>query len=107
FRRVSVPNRQGKPAIGLYAEITDYDEWQPTELNFYLMKLACKLEPLNPFVAAPASVQTLFLKHMGSEAFLRALQRDGARTDVAAFVAEWRERAKIYQLQSRRYWIYQ
>ncbi|HWA86083.1 MAG TPA: exo-beta-N-acetylmuramidase NamZ domain-containing protein [Opitutus sp.] len=107
FRRVSVPNRQGKPAVGLYIEITDYDEWQPTELNFFLMKLACKLEPMNPFVTAPASVQNLFLKHMGSAAFLRALQHDGARTDIAAFIADWRQRALIYQQQSRRYWLYQ
>jgi uncharacterized protein YbbC (DUF1343 family) len=106
FRRVSVPNRHGKPAIGLYIEITDYDEWRPTELNFYLMTLACKLEPMNPFVAAPTSVQAMFLKHMGSEEFLRALQRDGARTNVAAFFAEWQRRAKIYQQQSRRYWLY-
>jgi hypothetical protein len=102
-----VPNRNGKPAVGLYAEITDYDDWRPTELNFYLMTLACKLEPMNPFVAAPTAVQNGFLRHMGSEEFLRALQRHGARTDVAGYFEQWRERAKVYQQQSRRYWLYQ
>ncbi|HZZ59324.1 MAG TPA: DUF1343 domain-containing protein, partial [Opitutaceae bacterium] len=33
FRRVSVPDpKTGKPELGLYIEITDWDEWQPTEL---------------------------------------------------------------------------
>jgi len=107
FRRVSAPDRNGKPAVGLYAEITDYDEWQPTELSFYLMKLACKLEPKNPFAPAPGRDFSGFLRHMGSEEFLRALQRDGAKTNVATFLAEWRKHAQVYQEQSRRYWLYQ
>jgi len=106
FRRVSAPNRAGKPAVGLYVEITDYDEWRPTELSFYLMKLACKLEPKNPFTTTPTAQLNGFLRHMGSEEFLRALQRDGARVDVASFIAEAHKRALVYQVQSRRYWIY-
>jgi hypothetical protein len=39
-------------AIGLYTEISDFDAWQPTELGFQLLRLACKREPKNPFAAA-------------------------------------------------------
>jgi uncharacterized protein YbbC (DUF1343 family) len=106
FRRISAPDRKGKPAIGLYAEITDYDEWRPTELSFYLMKLACKYEAKNPFLTAPVGQANGFLRHMGSEAFFRALQRDGARVDVAAFIAEWHKADLIYQQQTKRYWLY-
>ena len=107
FRRVSAPDRNGKPAVGLFVEITDYDEWRPTELNFYLMKLACKLDAKNPFLEGPGRDFSGFLRHMGSEAFLRALQRDGAAVDVAAFIADWEARCRIYQNHSKRYWLYQ
>ena len=106
FRRVSALDRDGKPAVGLFIEITDYDEWQPTELNFYLMRLAVKFDPKNPFAPGPGRDFTGFLRHMGSEEFLRALQRDGARVDVPKFLAEWEAKAKIYQEQSKRYWLY-
>ena len=106
FRRVSAPDRDGKPAVGLFIEVTDYDEWRPAELNFHLLRLACKFDSRNPF--APSSVRDFsgFLRHLGSEEFLRALQRDGARVDVARFLADWEARAKIYQEQSKRYWLY-
>ena len=106
FRLVSVPGKNNKPVTGVYVEVTDWDAWHPTELSFYMMKLACALEPKNPFAtASPAEAQG-FLRHMGSTAFFEALRRDGAKVDIAAFLADWRARDKIYQEQSRRYWLY-
>ena len=107
FRRVSAPDRNGKPATGLYVEITDYDDWQPTALSFQLMRLACKLEPKNPFASAKAADRRTFLVHMGSSAFFNDLILKGAHTDVDAWLRTWREQAKIYQEQSKRYWLYQ
>ena len=107
FRRISVPNgKTGQPGIGLYVELADYDEWQPTELNFWLMKLACKLEPKNPFATATAAEQRTFLVHVGSRAFFNDLATKGARVDIEAWLRTWREQAKIYQDQSRKYWLY-
>ena len=106
FQRVSALDKDGKPATGIYIEITDYDEWRPTELNFYLMKLACKFEAKNPFAPGPGRDFSGFLRHMGSIAFFEALQRDGARIDVDAFLRDWDAKAKIYQQQSRKYWLY-
>lgn len=106
FRRVSAPTREGKPGIGVFVEVSDWDDWNPTELSFRLMVLACKLDRRNPYaVTDPAA--SGFLRHMGSEEFFRALQRDGARTDVTTYLAGWRQRAQIYRTQTRRYWLYQ
>ena len=106
FQRVSALDKDGKPATGIYIEITDYDEWRPTELNFYLMKLACKYDSKNPFAPGPVRNFSGFLRHMGSTAFLNALQRDGAKVDVDAFIRDWAAKAKVYQQQSRKYWLY-
>ena len=101
------PNpKTGKPAVGLYTEIADFDAWQPTELGFHLMRLACKLEPKNPFAAAKPGEVNGFIRHLGSEAFVRALQRDGVRIDLDFWFKQWREQARIYQEQSKRYWLY-
>ncbi len=106
FRRISVPMKDGKPGTGVYVEVTDWDDWNPTELSFHLMVLACKLAKRNPFLVSDAAASG-FLHHMGSVEFLRALQRNGAKTDVNAFLAEWRQRNQIYRAMSRRYWLYQ
>ncbi|MCX6932038.1 MAG: hypothetical protein NTZ29_05020 [Verrucomicrobia bacterium] len=55
------------------------------------MRLACKREPKNPFAAAKPGEVNGFIRHVGSEAFMRALQRDGARID---------------QEPSKRCWLY-
>jgi len=106
FRLVSVPGKNDKPVTGVYVEVTDWEAWHPTELSFYLMKLACQLEPRNPFATAGEAEAQGFLRHMGSTAFFDALRRDGAKVNVEAFLADWRARDQIYQEQSRRYWLY-
>jgi uncharacterized protein YbbC (DUF1343 family) len=112
FRRVSAPNsRTGQPGTGLYIEITDWDAWNPSELNFYLMRLACKYESKNPFAAGvrtlPERLQFQKLsKLLGSAAFMADLAAHGSRTDVEAYIRDWKARAAIYQQQSRRYWLY-
>jgi uncharacterized protein YbbC (DUF1343 family) len=106
FIRVSAPDRNGRPALGLFITINDYDEWRPVELNFHLMRLACKYAPSNPFAAAPGRDFSGFLRHMGSQAFLNDLAAKGAKVDVEGWIRTWREQAKVYQEQSRRYWLY-
>jgi uncharacterized protein YbbC (DUF1343 family) len=106
FIRVSAPDRNGRPAIGLFITINDYDEWRPVELNFYLMRLACKYAPANPFAPAAGRDFSGFLRHMGSQAFLNDLAAKGAKVDVEGWIRTWREQAKVYQEQSKRYWLY-
>jgi uncharacterized protein YbbC (DUF1343 family) len=107
FKRVSAPDKDGKPATGIYVIISDYDAWRPTELNFYLMKLACRLGGKNPFAPAPGRQFRGFLRHMGSEEFLRALQRDGANIDLEPWLRRWREQAAAAHQASQKYWLYQ
>jgi len=70
------------------------------------MKLACKFSPTNPFAPAPKRDVSGFLRHMGSTAFYQDLVAKGARVDVEAWLKQWRDQARIYQEQSKRYWLY-
>ena len=107
FRRVSAPNtKTGQAGTGLYIEIRDYDAWRPAELNFYLMRLACKLEPRNPFAFATTPQRSLFLNLMGSRAFFNDLVAKGKNVDIDAWLKQWHDQARIYQLQSQKYWLY-
>lgn len=107
FRPVSVPGvKSGELATGLYIEITDYDAWEPAELNFYLMKLACKLEPKNPFATASVADRRTFKVDVGSTAIFDELAAKGAKVDIDAWLRKWRDQAKIYQEQSKRFWLY-
>lgn len=107
FRRVSVLNsKTGLPGTALFIEISDWDEWRPTELNFYLMKLACKLQPRNPFASLTPAETALFIKLTGSPAFLADIAAHGSRVDVDAYIRDWQLRAAVFQEQSRRFWLY-
>jgi len=97
--------KTGKPELGLYVEITDWDEWRPTELGLNLIKLACKLDP-RTFASATRPELNLFRKCVGSAAFCNDVEAHGARVDVEAYVREWQARNAIYQQQSKRYWLY-
>lgn len=107
FRVVSAPDKEGRPATGMFIEITDFDAWDPTELNFVLMKIACRLDPKgNPFAPAPGRNFTGFLHHLGCEEFFRALQREGAHINLDAWLRRWRDQDRVYQQMSRKYWLY-
>ena len=106
FRRVSVPDpKTGKAELGLYVEITDWDEWRPTQLGLYLIKLACAYDP-RTFSAATKSELSLFRKCLGSTTFYNDVVAHGSKIDVAAYLRDWNERDAIYQQLSRKYWLY-
>lgn len=106
FRKVATQKSNGQSAVGVYVEVIDWDDWRPTELSFYLMRLACQYSGSNPFAKASAAEALLFNKHMGSMDFFRALKRDGARTDIAQFISVWRQQNVLYQQHSRKFWLY-
>jgi uncharacterized protein YbbC (DUF1343 family) len=107
FRRVSVPDpKTGKPDLGLFVEITDWDQWRPTELSAYLMVLACKLDAHNPFAGMTAQERRSVLIYWGSTKFVDDLAAHGSKVDVGAYEREWEARNSVYQQQSRRYWLY-
>jgi uncharacterized protein YbbC (DUF1343 family) len=107
FRKVAGVDEKGQPATGVYVEVSDWDDWNPTDLNFYLMRLACRYSPPNPFAKLKGTPQErTFNIHVGSKAWWDALARDGAKVDVEGFIRDWREKAKVYQQQTRKYWLY-
>ena len=106
FARVTLPGRNGRPAAGVRVDVTDWDEWRPTELSFCLMRLACKWSARNPFATAPEDRISMFKKLVGSEAWWAALSRDGANVNIDGFLTDWRQRARVFQQQARRYWLY-
>jgi uncharacterized protein YbbC (DUF1343 family) len=106
FRKIIVPEPGGSPKEGVYVEVSDWTTWNPTELSFQLMRLACRYDPPNPFARLDPKDARSFNIHVGSTAWWEALKRDGAHVNLDAFSADWRARAKIYQQQTRRYWLY-
>ena len=107
FRPITVNNAQGKPVEALYVDILDWNAWNPTELSFELMRLACRYDAPNPFAKLGPREMRSFNIHVGSTAWWNALVRDGARVNLGAFKTEWTQKAAIYQQHTRRYWIYQ
>jgi hypothetical protein len=44
--------------------------------------------------------------HVGSKAFFDDLVAKGASFDIEAWLGTWREQARVYQEQSKRFWLY-
>ena len=65
-----------------------------------------KWSRLNPFATLTTNEARSFKIHVGSNAWLGALQRDGGRVDVPLFLKNWSERAAIYQEQTKKFWLY-
>ncbi|AOS44560.1 hypothetical protein Verru16b_01623 [Lacunisphaera limnophila] len=99
-------NAEGKPLAGVFVEVVDWTAWRPTELSFYMHKQAEKWSPLKVFASLTGAQQRTFQIHVGSTAWYEALSKEGMRVDVAAFVKNWSERAAVYQLHSKKYWLY-
>jgi uncharacterized protein YbbC (DUF1343 family) len=106
FVKASVKDRRGQPTQGVYVEVTDWDAWNPTELSFHMMKLACQYEAANPFAKLTAAQFRSFNIHVGSQAWGEALRSQGARIDVDAWLRRWREQARVYQEESKKFWLY-
>ena len=107
FSKVSVSDRKGQPTTGVFVEVTDWADWNPTELSFHMMRLACRYDPPNPFAKLTEPQMRSFNIHVGSLAFGNALRVEGARIDVEGWIRRWREQARIYQAETKKYWLYQ
>jgi len=106
FRKVAVTNAAGQPASGVYVDVVDWDVWNPTQLSFEMMRLACRLNPPNPFARLNATQTRSFNIHVGSNDWWQALSTQGANVNLEAFQADWQARGAIYQQQVKRYWLY-
>jgi|GEM_PF-49711 len=107
YRKVSAPKSTGLPGLGIYVEVNDWEDWQPTWLSFHLMRLACRWSSANPFVYAPENARQMFAKLVGSKEFCAALARDGGRVNIEGFIAKWREEDAIWLQNAKRFWLYE
>lgn len=96
-------NSQGE---GLYVTVTDWKAWRPTELSFYMMQLTAQFEGDNPFAQASDAQAGLFNKHTGSSSWWDQLASKGAQANVDGYITLWQRQAKQFQIESRRYWLY-
>jgi len=103
---VVAPPGAGPVKTGVYVRITDWDAWNPTEVSFQLMRLACRYNPPNPFAKLSTANARSFNIIVGSTAWWTALKRDGAKVNVEAFLADWKRQDAIYQEQTKKYWLY-
>lgn len=100
------PNTQ-KYQEGLYIKIHNFKTWNPTELSFHLMKLACEWgENKNPFATDTESNINLFNKHVGSTAWWKAISTSGNKVNLMHFLTQWKKDAKQFQTWSKQYWLY-
>jgi uncharacterized protein YbbC (DUF1343 family) len=106
FRKVEVAGNDGKPRHGTMVDITDWEVLRPTELNFHLNRLACVWSEANPFRSATREQRQIVNRHVGSTEWWEAIVRDGAKVDVAAFVARWEEEGRAFREDSRAVWLY-
>jgi uncharacterized protein YbbC (DUF1343 family) len=107
FEEKSYVQSNGKRGVGVYTTVTDYYSLRPTELSFYMMKLAAEFKGTNPFSNVPFNQERLFNIHVGSTAWWKALSTQGARVNVAAWVREWETQALDYREKTKPFFLYQ
>ncbi|MEI6105628.1 MAG: DUF1343 domain-containing protein [Opitutae bacterium] len=100
-------DRDGKTITGVYVEVADWDAWHPTELSFYMHRQAAVWSRLNPFATLTSDEARTFKIHVGSNAWYAAISREGGKVNVASFLQNWAARAKVYQDETKRFWLYQ
>jgi uncharacterized protein YbbC (DUF1343 family) len=106
FRTVQGSDKNGRRQRAVMVDVVDWQSWNPTELSFELMRLACRYNPSNPFRSLSGAQRRSFNIHVGSAEWLDALRHDGANVKLEAFERVWREQARAYQQRSRRFWLY-
>lgn len=106
FEEKAFIKSNGQREVGVYTTVTDFDSLRPTELSFYMMKLTAEFNGSNPFRNVTFSTERLFNKHVGSTAWWKAISTEGARINVAAWVALWEKQALDYRETTKRFWLY-
>ena len=102
FKRKSF---QSGSKTGLYVQISNWNQWRPTELSFHMMQIAALFEP-NPFAKATDNQSSLFNKHVGSTSWWQEISQKGSTANRAGFIGVWERQSQQFQLQSRAYWLY-
>ncbi len=106
YRPVVARDTKGNRVDGLYVGITDWNSLRPTELSFYMMKLACKFNGGNIFAKSGKNQISLFNKHVGSMEWWNEISRRGAAANVSYYIEKWSKQAKEFQKRTSKYYLY-
>jgi len=106
FKLMSLVNSSGKKVEGVYIVLKDWNDWDPTELAFHMMKLSAKWESPSPFTQAKESEITLFNKHVGSTLWWDHLADEGPNCDVQGFLSSWDKQVEIFRDRTQKYYLY-
>jgi len=106
FKKVSARDSRGSRVEGLYVGVSDWNALRPTEISFYMMKLACKFNGGNVFARADKNAASLFNKHVGSREWWAEISKRGASADAARFVEKWEREAKAFRRESAKFFLY-
>ena len=105
YRIIQAPKPNGTRERGVYIWVTDWNQFRPTEISFYMMQIACAWNG-NPFSATSKSKANLFNKHVGSTPWWNTITTQGEQVNVAAFISRWQSQADEFQTMSKKYWLY-
>lgn len=103
---IAFRKKKTSQGTGLYVRVTDWKAWRPTELSFYMMQITATFESGNPFAAATDAQADLFNKHVGSTRWWTQLVEKGEQVNVDGFITAWAREAKQFQIETRRFWMY-
>lgn len=106
YRLIPAGEVNGREITRVWVDVQDWEAWNPTELSFHLLRLACRYDPPNPFLKLGAKESRSFNIHVGSTAWWNALLLRGADVDVDAFIHTWKGKAAAFREESRAFWLY-
>lgn len=101
----ALPKTIGKRE-GVYLAISNWEAFRPCELSFQMMRQTCIWSGSNPFASLKKNERDLFIKHVGSEAFYKALVRDGARVNVRGWCKLWEKQAESFRARMIKHRLY-
>lgn len=99
------PEQLADGTQGVYVAVGDWPKLRPTALSLHMLKQACVWAP-NPFAGLGGSKRELFIKHLGSEAFFEDLRAQGARIDLARWMARWDGDAVAFRARTTPFRLY-
>ena len=104
FKIVKTNNSRGLPINGIYVGINNWEKLNLTELSFYMMHIAWKIENENPFLSS--SRPLLFNKHVGSSSWWNELNQNKNTPNVEKFLKDWEISNMNFKKKVQKYLIY-
>ena len=106
FQVKTIKKADGDSIEGVYIIINDWNSWQPTALPFYMMQLSALWQTPSPFTQASESEIALFNKHVGSQTWWNALEKEGGQVNTKLFLAEWNAYSAQFKNTVKPYLLY-